>query len=112
VFRDLLTEKGEPLGGLSPAATKRGKTGEFGGGWLASRGQAAVGWAMARNVLFICVHSRAKWAMAGACTRVRSVLYVGRARARCSGAGAGEAGNGRRQREGDTELRGLSLALV
>jgi hypothetical protein len=50
--------------------------------------------------------------MAGACTQVRSVLYVGRARARCSGAGAGEAGNGRRQREGDTELRGLSLALV
>jgi hypothetical protein len=78
VFRDLLTEKGEPLGGLSPAATKRGKIGEFGGGWLTSRGRAAVGWAMAWKVHLIGVPSRAKRVMTGACTQARSVLYAGR----------------------------------
>jgi hypothetical protein len=43
-----------------------------------------VGWAMARNVLFIGMHSRAKWATVGACTRVRSVLYAGRTHVRAA----------------------------
>jgi hypothetical protein len=37
-----------------------------------------VGRAMARKVIFIGVHSRAKWATVGACMRVHSVLCAGR----------------------------------
>jgi hypothetical protein len=55
----------------------------------------------------------AKWATAGACTWVCSVLCAGLTCVRTVvEQGAGEAGSGRRQHEGDVELHGLSLAPV
>jgi hypothetical protein len=48
-----------------------------------------------------CLHVGAQHALRWAHTR-----------ARCNGARAGEADSRRHQREGDTELRSLSLALV
>jgi hypothetical protein len=59
----------------------KGKTGVWAGRLTgADRRQAVVGWAMARKVLFIGVHSWSKWVTAGACTRVRSVLCAGHTR--------------------------------
>jgi hypothetical protein len=104
--------EGRATGRAVTGGDQKGKTGEFGGGWLASRGQTVVGWAMAQKVLHIGVHSRAKWVMTGACTWARSMLCDECTRVRYSGAGAGEAGSGRRWCEGDTELRELFLAPV
>jgi hypothetical protein len=61
-----------------------------------NRRQAVVGWAMAQKVIFIGVHSRAKWATVGACMRAQRALCRAHACARCSGAGAGETSSGRR----------------
>jgi hypothetical protein len=75
--------EGRATGRAIIGGNQKGKIGEFDGGWLASRGRAPVGWPMARKVL-IGVHSRAKWATAGACTWARSVLYAGRTRVRAA----------------------------
>jgi hypothetical protein len=53
----------------------------------------------------IAAHVGAKWATGGACTWAH-------AHARYSGAGAGEGASMRCQREGDAELRSLSLTPV
>jgi hypothetical protein len=70
-------EKGEPLGRLSPAVTKRGKQGM--GGAADRRGQEAGGDGGTDNRsqgggVLIAARAMAKWATAGACTWVCSVL--------------------------------------
>jgi hypothetical protein len=48
----------------------------------------------------------------GGCLHASTQRAPHRACARCRGAGAGEVGSGRRQRVGDAELCGLSLAPI